>query len=144
MLGYIKGVQTIIINKYPKALYLHCIAHTLNLAVSSACNIQPVRNCLGTIQKMYCFFNSPKHHQVILTAISESDLESKVKTLKRLYATRYDAINDFVELFSYLVVLLEKILEWNDLSSVDANILSKSMDSKFLISLQIIKVVLYF
>lgn len=146
MSGHIKGVQTIIRKKYPKALYVHCVAHTLNLAVSSACNIQPVRNCLGTIQKMYCFFNSPKRHQVILTAINESDLDPKVKTLKRLCATRwiqrYDAINDFVELFPYVVVSLEKILEWNDLSSVDANILLKSMDSKFLISLQVIKVIL--
>ncbi|KAL4126233.1 hypothetical protein QTP88_010459 [Uroleucon formosanum] len=144
MSGHIKGVRTIIRNKYPKALYVHCVAHTLNLAVSSACNIQPVRNCLGTIEKMYCFFNSPKRHQVILKAISESDLDPKVKTLKRLCATRwiqrYDAINDFVELFPYVVVSLEKISEWNDLSSVDANILLKSMDSKFLISLQVIKV----
>jgi len=56
---------------------------------------------------------------------------------------RYDAINDFIELFPYVVVSLEKILEWNDLSSVDANILLKSMDSKLLISLQVIKVILY-
>ncbi|XP_025405448.1 zinc finger MYM-type protein 1-like [Sipha flava] len=31
-----KGVQTIIRNKYPRALYVHCAAHTLNLAVSSS------------------------------------------------------------------------------------------------------------
>jgi len=147
MSGHIKCVQIIIRNKYPKALYVHYVAHTLNLAVSSACKIQPVRNCLGTIEKMYCFFNFPKRHQVILEAISESVLDPKVKTLKRLCATRwiqrYDAINDFVELFPYVVVSLEKILEWNDLSSVDANILLKSMDSKFLISLQVIKVIIY-
>jgi hypothetical protein len=77
MTRHIKGVQTIIRNKYPKALYVHYVARTLNLAVSSVCNIQPVRNCLGTIQKMYCFFNSPKRHQVILTAISQSNLDSK-------------------------------------------------------------------
>jgi len=42
---HIKGVQTIIRAQYPKALYVHCVAHTLNLAVLSACNIQPIRNC---------------------------------------------------------------------------------------------------
>jgi hypothetical protein len=88
MSGHIKGIQTIIRNKYPKALYVHCVAHTLSLAVSSACNIQPIQNGLGTVQKMYCFCNSSKRHQVIVTAISESDLDSKVKTLKRLCATR--------------------------------------------------------
>jgi len=75
---------------------------------------------------MYYFFNSLKRHRVILTTISESDLDTKVKTLKRLCATRwiqrFDEINDFVELFLYVVISLEKILEWNDLSSVDANI----------------------
>lgn len=80
--------------------------------MSSACNIQPVRNCLETIQKMCCFYNSPKRHQAILTAISESDLDPKVKTLKRLCATRwiqrYDAINDFVELFPYVGFHLKK------------------------------------
>lgn len=144
MSGHIKGVQTIIKAKYPKALYVHCVAHTLNLAISSACNIQPIRNCLGTVQKMYCFFNFPKRQNVILTAIDESDLEPKVKTLKRLCATRwvqrYDAINDFVELFPYVVISLENISEWTDASSVDANLLLKSMDSTFLISLQVIKV----
>jgi len=44
MSGHIKGVQTIKRAKYPKALYVHCVAHTLNLAVSSACNIQHIRN----------------------------------------------------------------------------------------------------
>lgn len=144
MSGHIKGVQTIIRAQYPKALYVHCVAHTLNLAVSSACNIQPIRNCLGTIQKMYSFFNFPKRQNVILTAIDESDLEPKIKTLKRLCATRwvqrYDAINDFVELFPYVVISLENITEWSDSSSVDANLLLKSMDSTFLISLQVIKV----
>lgn len=132
MSGHIKGVQTIIRVKYPKALYVHCVAHTLNLAVSSACNIQPIRNCLGTVQKMYCFFNFPKRQNVILTAIDESDLEPKFKTLKRLCATRcvqrYDAINDFVELFPYVVISLENISEWTDASSVDANLLLKLMD----------------
>lgn len=144
MSGHIKGVQTIIRAKYPNALYVHCVSHTLNLAVSSACNIQPIRNCLGIVQKLYCFFNFPKRQNVIFTAIDESDLEPKVMTVKCLCETRwvqrYDAINDFVELFPYVVISLENISEWTDASSVDANLLLKSMDSTFLISLQVIKV----
>lgn len=44
MSGKFKGVQTIIRNTYPKALYVHCAAHTLNLAMSSSCEHQSVRN----------------------------------------------------------------------------------------------------
>jgi hypothetical protein len=40
--GKYKGVQAIV--NYPKAIYVHCAAHTLNLAVTKASNIQPIRN----------------------------------------------------------------------------------------------------
>ncbi|KAL4107253.1 hypothetical protein QTP88_017633 [Uroleucon formosanum] len=46
MSGHYKGVQAVIKKKYPKAIYVHCTAHFLNLAVSTASGIQPVRNCL--------------------------------------------------------------------------------------------------
>lgn len=45
MSGQFQGVQAHIRSKYPKALYVHCAAHSLNLAVSTASNIKPVRNC---------------------------------------------------------------------------------------------------
>lgn len=79
MSGHLKGVQTIIRATYPKALYVHCVAHSLNLAVSKASNILPIRNCLGVVEKIYGFFNSPKRQNVLLNTIEESDLDPKVK-----------------------------------------------------------------
>lgn len=147
MAGCFKGAQTIIRSKYPKALYVHCAAHSLNLAVSSACNIQPVKNCLGIIEKYYCFFNFPKRNHELFEVIDKGDWEPKVKTLKRLCATRwvqrYDAINDFIELFPCIVVALDNISKWNDRSTIDASILLKAIDSEFLVSLQVIKVYTY-
>ncbi|CAI6351604.1 unnamed protein product [Macrosiphum euphorbiae] len=49
MAGQFKGVQKIIRDKYPNALYVHCSAHSLNLAVSSSSNIKPIRNSLHFI-----------------------------------------------------------------------------------------------
>jgi len=93
-----QGVQAQIRSKYPKALYVHCAAHSLNLAVSTASNIKPVRNCLGIIEKLYVFFNTPKRNAVLLSAIENGNTDQKVKTLKRLCATRwvqrYDSVND--------------------------------------------------
>lgn len=40
MAGRFKGVQSIIKSKYPKALYVHCAAHSLNLALSTASDIR--------------------------------------------------------------------------------------------------------
>ncbi|KAF0711672.1 52 kDa repressor of the inhibitor of the protein kinase-like [Aphis craccivora] len=107
MSGKYKGVQAIVREKYPKAIYVHCAAHTLNLAVSKASNIQPIRNCL------------------------------------RLCATRwiqrYDAVNDFAELFPYVMDALDNISISHDSLGTDASILSKSIDSEFIISLQVVK-----
>ena len=37
--GKVKGASTIILNKYPKATYVHCRPHVLNLAIVNACTI---------------------------------------------------------------------------------------------------------
>lgn len=144
MSGRFKGTQKIVRETCPKALYVHCAAHSLNLAVSTSCDIQAIRNSLGLVEKMYCFLNTPKRKNVLLSVINESDLDTRSKSIKHLCATRwverYTAINDFIELFPYVIQTLEKICEWNDTTSTDANILMKAMDSEFLISLQVIKV----
>lgn len=125
MAGRFKGAQAVVRETYPKALYVHCAAHSLNLAVSAACDNQAIRNCLGVVEKMYCFFNTPKRKNVLLYIIDESNLDTKSKSLKRLCATRwverYTAINDFVELFPFVVGALQKIYEWHDTTSSDAN-----------------------
>lgn len=66
MNGRFKGVQTIVRSKYPNAIYAHCAAHLLNLAVSTASGIKPIRNCLGVIEKVHNFFNTPKRNSVLL------------------------------------------------------------------------------
>ncbi|XP_060862570.1 zinc finger MYM-type protein 1-like [Metopolophium dirhodum] len=148
MAGQFKGAQTIIRSKHPKALYVHCAAHSLNLAVSSACNMQSMRNCLGIIEKYYCFFNFPKRNNELLEVINNDDWEPKVKTLKRLCMTRwvqrYDAINDFIELFPCVTTAHSNISEWNDSSSTDTNMMLKAIDLQFLVSLQVIKVLFSF
>jgi len=146
MAGQFKGVQKIIKDKYPNALYVHCSAHSLNLAVSSSSNIKPIRNCLGVIEKLHVFFNTPKRHNILLTEIEKSDYTPNVKTLKRLCATRwiqrYEALNDFCELIVYVYKALNFIsIEWKDLSSTDSKIFLKCIqDSEFLVSLYVTKV----
>lgn len=146
MAGHMQGVQAHVRAMYPKALYIHCAAHSLNLAVSTASNIKPIRNCLGIIEKLYVFFNTPKRNNVLLSCIGNSDTDIKVKTLKRLCATRwvqrYDAVHDFVELFEFIIEALETISEWNDSSgsTTDANLLLKAIDSEFIVSVHVLKV----
>ncbi|CAI6377563.1 unnamed protein product [Macrosiphum euphorbiae] len=148
MSGKYNGVQTVIRQKYPKALYLHCAAHSLNLAVSTSCNIKSIRNCLGVVEKLYVFFNTPKRQNVLISEIEKSDTEFRVKTLKRLCVTRwvekYDSLNDFYELFPVVVKALDTICsEWSD--TTDASILKKCiLDSEFLIALSVTKLLFSF
>ena len=54
------GVQAHIREIIPTALFVHCAAHSLNLAVSNACDIASIRNCMGTLGKVYDFLTPRK------------------------------------------------------------------------------------
>lgn len=60
MSGKFIGVQVRIIEKYPTALYVNCVSHSINLALSNAVDVVPIRNSFGVIEKVYTFFNTPK------------------------------------------------------------------------------------
>lgn len=83
MSGRFKGTQKIVRETCPKALYIHCAAHSLK----STSDIQAIRNSLGLVKKMYCFLNTPKHKNVLLSVINESDLDTRSKSIKHLCAT---------------------------------------------------------
>lgn len=53
MSEHFKGVQYVIREKHPaNALYVHCSAHSLNLALAHSSNIYYIRNCIGTIKSV--------------------------------------------------------------------------------------------
>ena len=55
MAGKCSGAARRIADKYPKAPYVHCGSHALNLSVASACNIQVVRNMMGHVKAVSDF-----------------------------------------------------------------------------------------
>ncbi|KAL4153370.1 hypothetical protein QTP88_001203 [Uroleucon formosanum] len=143
MSGKYKGFQVIVRAEYPKPIYVHCVPHTLNLSVSNASNIQPIRNYLDIIEKLYDFFNTSKRNNVLLNCIENGNETPSAKSLKRLCATRwiqrYDTVSDFMELFPYVIDALYNISNCHDSSATDASLLSKSIDSEFIISLKVVK-----
>jgi len=72
MSGKYNGVQYHIKQAHPLAV-IHCSAHSLNLAVSSSCGIQSIRNCLGIVGKLPDFFIFPKRKAVLSLAIEQSE-----------------------------------------------------------------------
>jgi hypothetical protein len=58
MSGHLHNVQAIIRRTFPRALFVHCSAHSLNLAISDACKIIAIRNCVGCVSSVCNFFGA--------------------------------------------------------------------------------------
>jgi len=117
MSGKFNGVQAHIRRIYPHAVYVHCGAHSLNLAVSDACSVVPIRNCVGTLGDI-CNFFTHSVRQTMQQSIEDLCPESTATRLKRLCPTRWvqrhDAVLVFLELLEPVVDCLETISTWQD------------------------------
>ncbi|XP_050520334.1 52 kDa repressor of the inhibitor of the protein kinase-like [Daktulosphaira vitifoliae] len=109
MSGRFKGVQACITEKYPTALYVHCVSHSLNLALSNAVDVISIRNSFGVIEK-FC---------------------------PTRWVERHDSIIVFNQFLLLVVAALEEIQPWNckDSSSGAFLLLNSIRQSTFIISL---------
>ena len=95
MSGHLGGVQAIIRKECPLALYTHCASHCLNLALSHACSVPAVRNCLGTVTELVSFFShSAKRTRILENVVAEMQANNtmastRVKRLQHLCQTRW-------------------------------------------------------
>ncbi|XP_008185846.1 zinc finger MYM-type protein 1-like [Acyrthosiphon pisum] len=144
MRGHFNGVQAVVRRSYPLALYSHCSSHSLNLAISDACNIKSIRNATGTLQAIYVFFKTPKRQNVLRKIIDEIAPENKKKKLKDLCPTRWverhESVMVFLELFDSVVEALEEISNWVDreTSSKSNNLLCSIKNGEFLLTVHIL------
>jgi len=58
IIGVHNGVQALILEKQPLALYTHYFSHGLNLAISKACEIPAIRNMFGKVSSVSVFLSS--------------------------------------------------------------------------------------
>ena len=66
-----KGTQAFIRQRSPKAVYMLCNAHCLDLAIVHSCDIPMIRNMIGTLNEICSFFKfSPKRHELLAAAIN--------------------------------------------------------------------------
>ncbi|KAJ8891153.1 hypothetical protein PR048_010667 [Dryococelus australis] len=64
MPGKCTGAQSI-----SKAVYVHCSAHSLNLAITKIREIQAIRNSIVILSRAHNFFNTPKSKGVLSKCI---------------------------------------------------------------------------
>ena len=123
MVGKYRGAAAIIQSTCPKAVYVHCAAHSLNLCVVGACKIQIVKNMMGSMVESCLFFsNSPKCQLELekhIQTIECTNAKKLVSLCKTRWVARIDALQVFFDLYPAAVVkTLEVISEgattgWN-------------------------------
>lgn len=148
MSGAIKGTQSYIQAQVPEAIYVHCAAHCLNLAISDTCTHQSIRNCLGTVEKIYSFFNTPKRQHVLqdmLKTSTENIAHSKLlQVCPTRWVQRHDAIMVLCEMLEIVLKSLEEIEKWKDKEASSGAFLLRSavLQPQFLISLYTLEAIL--
>lgn len=125
MSGRHNGVQALVRNHTPSAVYVHCKAHCLNLAIVHACKEQcvHVRTMMGTVQEVgFAFHYSAKRMEAFLDELSgnaavKEALNRKTKIAKlgeTRWISRSDALTTFKNAFPVVVDSLEYLQGQND------------------------------
>lgn len=89
MAGRYVGALTLIQHQFPKAIYVHCMNHRLNLCVADTCSLAMVQDIMGTVRKLSEFFrNSPKRQNHLVVKIKELLTDSNHRILIDFCRTR--------------------------------------------------------
>ena len=154
MCGKSKGVSSILLKKFPKALYFHCASHKLNLCVVKACKLPSVANMMDAVSSLANFFNySPQRQQHFEDKVSKfcsASLKSKLLPLCRTrWIERLDALDVTISLMDAIYATLLSMAghtekSWNRDTTSQATSLLKRIDFEFLINLVITQKILAF
>lgn len=110
MSGAFNGVQAIILKKYPKAIYTHCVSHSLNLVLNDTSKIQAIRNCVGVLKEICTFMRaSVRQFNILKTKLSDFNLTSS--RLMNYSDTRWIERHETITMFKNDILTIIKTLE---------------------------------
>ena len=120
--GKLSGLRTRITERAPRALYVWCHAHRLNLVIESmlSCNTDIV-GVIGLLQELHNFFGGHKRHAVLLE-MQKNEHFSRLRSLKRVSDTTRswrsveDGVQTVIDRYDVVELSLEKMRD----ESVDA------------------------
>ncbi|XP_011351324.2 zinc finger MYM-type protein 1-like [Ooceraea biroi] len=103
MVGHISGVQKLINDKYPMALFFHCASHTLNLVINDLNDVNEVRNTAGTTKEIINFFRE--------STLRRNMIPNIPLFCETRWSVKYKSIRIFSENFSKIVRALKELSE---------------------------------
>ena len=130
------------------ALYVHCYAHRLNLALQDTMtSVEPIRNALGTIQSLYNLIEaSQKRHSIFKNIQMEeehSDLTLKSMSVTR-WSCRWQVVKAVIEQVPRIIRALLSLSSDRDVKiyTDSNNLLNAICDFKFVFGSVVLKVIL--
>lgn len=84
MKSSVKGAQALVTERVPKAFYVHCGSHSLNLVIGHSCDIRQIRNCLSTLKEVSNFVRGSAKRMAVLKAKFATLPDTKMKLLSGL------------------------------------------------------------
>ena len=123
MSGSCTGVQQRIKAHAPNAIYLHCYAHCLNLAlIDCVRNVQDACEFFALMELLYVFMSSAKVHVLYLAKQKELHPSKKIHELQHLcdtrWACRYFAVDAICSTFDSVIGTLEDVSNGEDKAKV--------------------------
>nr|CAI5819643.1 unnamed protein product [Callosobruchus analis] len=106
MSGRFKGLRTLIMDKYPRAHFVLCVAHTLHLVLAHS-----IGNCIGTIKSIIHFFRQSALRDGLLKKTAD-EIGAPHSTLLSLCETRrsekHTAVERFAEMYPVVAAALQQ------------------------------------
>ena len=95
-----RGTQAFIRQKSPKAVYTHCNAHCLNLAIVHSCDIPMIINMIATVNETCSFFkSSPKRHELLADVCPHERQITLISLCRTCWVERHEAFEVFRSFF---------------------------------------------
>ena len=148
MSGVHRGLAARMKETSAQAIYIHCYAHLLNLAVQDTLtNVEVLRNALGTIQSLFNFIEGSAKRHAIFQAVA-ADENSLVTTLKSQSKTRWscrwEAVKSVRGQLPQIISALLQLLNEPDCKTYTDScaLLNAVCDFNFVFGLNLLKIIL--
>ena len=114
MSGPYTGVKSRILQDNPRATYIHCHAHQLNLALVDSCrSLPPASDFFSLLESLYVFISSSVPHSLFLTKQKELGLReiTLVKLCNTTWSCRHASIKAIKATITALLATMEEIAD---------------------------------